>query len=102
MLDRAIQMAMRRVQATFLLAAGINAPITPPGPGVHRQRAFPWPPRWVVLHSFRLGYPSSSARPVHVWGPPEHQRVGSAEREVLVKSGCDARLARSEAFARPT
>ena len=45
---------------------------------------------------------SSSARPVHAWGPPAHQRVGSAEREVLVKSGCDARLARSEAFARPT
>ena len=45
---------------------------------------------------------SSSARPVHAWGPPAHQRVGSAEREVLVKSGCNARLARSEAFARPT
>ena len=45
---------------------------------------------------------SSSARPVHAWGPPAHQRVGSAEREVLVKSGCDARLARSQAFARPT
>ena len=45
---------------------------------------------------------SSSARPVHAWGPPAHQRMGSAEREVLVKSGCDARLARSEAFARPT